>query len=103
MIFSPLNLEKELFRERSRQLKLMDDVYVILKAAAEDDKKLLQRLKATEAEEEINIFLNTEDQSRIFTLDHIKKIAVRYRLRFLDSAFFKNEFPYEAIAEIKNF
>ena len=41
------------------------------------------------------------DTSRIYHLDHIKKLCIDYRLRFLDTKYFKSKFPDEAISEIK--
>lgn len=43
--------------------------------------------------------LKTEN---IFHINHIEKICVDYRLRFLDSSLFKNNIPEEAISKIKN-
>lgn len=42
------------------------------------------------------------ESHRIFHLDDIYQICIDYRLRFLDSKFFKAEIPYEALMEIKN-
>ncbi len=41
------------------------------------------------------------ETERIFHLDQIKKICIDYRLRFLDSSFFKGEIPQTAISKIK--
>ena len=41
------------------------------------------------------------DTSRIYHLDHIKKLCIDYRLRFLDTKYFKSKFPDEAISEIR--
>ncbi len=40
------------------------------------------------------------DTSRIYHLDHIRKICIDYRLRFLDLKYFKPELPEEAQDEI---
>ncbi|WP_375324661.1 hypothetical protein [Flagellimonas sp. GZD32] len=40
--------------------------------------------------------------SNIFHIDQIKKICIDYRLRFLDSSYFKGEIPQEAITKIKH-
>lgn len=40
------------------------------------------------------------DTSRIYHLDHIRKICIDYRLRFLDLKYFKPELPEEALDEI---
>lgn len=41
------------------------------------------------------------DQQHIFTLEQIEKLCIKYRLRFLDSKYFKGEIPYEGIQKIK--
>jgi hypothetical protein len=41
------------------------------------------------------------DTSRIFHVDQIREICIDYRLRFLDSRYFKGTFPAEAISQIK--
>jgi hypothetical protein len=103
MIFSPLNIEQELIRERLRQEKFLESVEGILEEAAQSHEKILTRLKTTEVEKELNLVLDEADRERIFSITDIRKIAIRYRLRFLDSSFFKAEFPYQAVAEIKAF
>ena len=103
MIFSPLNIEKELIRERLRQEKLINTAQEILEQSVQADEKILQRLRSTEAEKQLDITLDDEDRKRIFSITDICKVSIRYRLRFLDSAHFKAEFPYEAVAEIKTF
>lgn len=41
------------------------------------------------------------DPEHIFSLDQIKALCIKYRLRFLDSKHFKGEIPYEAVNKIK--
>lgn len=41
------------------------------------------------------------EPNRIFSIENIKKVCIDYRLRFLESARFKNHFPEEALAEIR--
>ena len=48
-----------------------------------------------------NFDLNTLSKSRIYHIDHIKKVSIDYRLRFLDIKYFKNKLPIEAIKQIK--
>jgi hypothetical protein len=40
------------------------------------------------------------ETNKIFHIDHIKKVCIDYRLRFLDSPMFKNEIPEEAVSQI---
>ena len=50
----------------------------------------------------INTFnLDLLRSDSIFHLSDIERLCIDYRLRFLDSNFFKGEIPYEAISKIK--
>lgn len=41
------------------------------------------------------------EHEKIYHLNHIKKTCIDYRLRFLDSKYFKGDIPLEAVAKIK--
>jgi hypothetical protein len=73
-----LNLE-----ELHQQGRLMDEVSDILDGSAERS---------------LSMFEN--EQYRIFSIETIEKICIRYRLRFLDMDLFKGEIPEEAHAEL---
>jgi hypothetical protein len=64
------------------------------------EKKILENLKTYNNSFEI---LNEEDldEDLIFTIHEIKQIAIIYRLKFLESKFFKSDIPYEAVLKIK--
>ena len=53
----------------------------------------------------INIINNFDfdklPKTRIYHIDHIKKVCIDYRLRFLDIKYFKNKLPIEALKQIK--
>ena len=87
MIFNRLNIKSELVKERSRQQRLMNDVTGILNESLERDKDVLNRLRNSGSSSAISV--SEADENRIYTLDQIRKICIRYRLRFLSTSLFK--------------
>ena len=92
------DLLKELEKEKGREAGLLNEVNNLLREEVARDKSILSRLKGEKHGGKIEESLN---ESRIFDLRHIKKLCIKYRLRFLDSSLYNKEFPYEAIAQIK--
>ena len=100
-MFSTVDLEKELFQERNRQEQLLDSANKMLRDEAARDGEIRQRLNGDGSGKSISLI--PDDEERIFTIEQIRSICIRYRLRFLDSKYFKAEFPYEAVSKIKAF
>ena len=48
-----------------------------------------------------NFDFNKLLKTRIYHIDHIKKVCIDYRLRFLDIKYFKNKLPIKALNKIK--
>ena len=99
MIFNRLNIKAELVKERSKQQRLMNDVAGILNESMKNDKDVLKRLKESGSSGE-GVEIPVDDENRIYTIDQIRTICIRYRLRFLSTSLFKASFPYEAISKI---
>lgn len=97
-LFKALKSEKE--RIRTVDDELMEDVKRILFKDLYSDKKILDNIQSYNKSYEI---LDEEglDPNRIFSLEEIKNIAIKYRLRFLDSPIYKGSIPSEALNEIK--
>jgi len=103
-MFSKTNIEKQLLKYRSKRIDeqlIMEEVRRIF---SENEKKRTE-IVSTLTENSIDVDndfnfekLNTE---HIFHIEDIKKLCITYRLRFLDSHFFKGNFPEEAISEIR--
>lgn len=100
-LFDPVNLEKQLILEKTRERRLIDSAHQILAQSEERDADVLHRLKHPDQSQTVS--LTAADEERVFTQDQIRNICIRYRLRFLDSGHFKSEFPYEAISRIHAF
>lgn len=104
MLFNPLNIEKALKKERqylqnNTDKDLLDEVNAILRQAEKDDEEVLKRINGSDKPEQ-QIFINLEKE-KIFSISEIKRVCEKYRLRFLDSKYFKGDIPYEAIVTIK--
>jgi len=92
------DLKNELNYLRNKTRKgedtLVSEAKKILKQDLFAEKKILENLKLYRTSFEV---LDEEDldSDEVFTLAEIKNIAVRYRLKFLDSGFFKPPIPRE--------
>lgn len=102
MLFPRINLEKELHNVKRRQAAAFDQALQVLEQSANRDRDVLQRLQSSATEEETTSLI-APDAENVFTLEQIKTICIRYRLRFLDSKYFKSEYPYEAVLRINEF
>lgn len=96
-----VNLRKKLENIRNEsQPDLLAAVEIILtKNQAQRDQIASNLRQTSKSANDFKFdFLETD---RIFHLRHIRKICIDYRLRFLDSAQFKQGIPSEAITEIR--
>ncbi len=105
MLLKRTNIEERLARERLIQKKeesILQEVREILRNAKEDNERILKTL-ATPVRTTTALVFNFDllETQKIYHIDQIKKICIDYRLRFLDSKYFKGEIPQEAISKIK--
>ena len=95
-------LNSEKFKTDLEQKKTLDQVYKIL---ANDNKETV-RIEKTIAAGRVspsNAFnFDLLETANIYHINEIKKICIDYRLRFLDSKYFKGKIPQEAISKIKS-
>lgn len=97
------NIEKELLLERSKfktEVRILEEVSSILEeneAERNNIKDVLENCNSTKANDFKFDLLETD---RIFHLVQIRSVSVDYRLRFLNSSFFKDGIPEEAISKI---
>ncbi len=107
MIFGPVNIREELIRERElherKEHLLLSEALGLLKRGAKRDKEVLDRLKTPNYETSQPLSLLKYDASRLFSVEDIHEICTRYRLRFLESSSFKNDFPQDVLIEINLF
>ncbi|MGB5236627.1 MAG: hypothetical protein WBM43_09875 [Flavobacteriaceae bacterium] len=104
MLLKKTNIEERLSGLRKKgdaEATLIHDVYEILNRKNNREKEIKERI-ATQAVSAENPFLfDLLETRKIYHLDQIKKICIDYRLRFLDSRYFKGEIPHEALEEIQ--
>lgn len=98
------NIEIQLQKVRNRRTaesNIMARVKEIFDQEAIKEEHIIQKLTSA-GENHINTFnFDLLESGRIYHLSDIEKICIDYRLRFLDSSYFKAEIPIEAISEIK--
>ncbi len=104
MLFNRTNVHQKLLRERDRSSDSVDILAQFHRVLAEDasrENRINIALRA-EGNENFNTFdFDKLEGARIFHEDTIRTICIDYRLRFLDTHFFKGKIPQEGISEIK--
>ncbi len=103
MIFDKVNITDELKKQRAQFPSLLKEVNEVLLQSAHSDEELLNRLKDNRDAGTEEIIIAENDLDNIYSINEIEKICINYRLRFLDSKYFKQEFPYDAIVRINEF
>ncbi len=106
-MFKDVNLENALIREReiAREqgaMKFVYNVFDVLNDEVYAEREIRTRVEQSKSSSLVpDMTISKLDEERIFSIDEIRKICIKYRLRFLDSSLFKSELPYEAIVQIK--
>ena len=104
MLLKRINIEEKLARARSgsdRGEKLLEHVKHIL----DEDSNCRERIAGviSEGKNTVNNAFKFDilETDKIYHIDQIQKICIDYRLRFLNSKYFKGNIPQEAISKIK--
>lgn len=106
-MFNDVNLRDALIRQRelAREkgaLKFVYDVFDVLNEEVYSEYNIRARVGNSNCSNTLpQMKIKSLDEERLFSIDEIRKICIKYRLRFLDSALFKGELPHEAVAKIK--
>jgi len=104
-----VNLEKELLKQNNKYLSLEEERFVsfvenTLQESAERDKETLKRAGFDEllkdankakAKNDLHDYLRAKYGNKLFTFSQIKKICLKYNLRFLPTKHYKGSFPLE--------
>ena len=87
-----VNLFEELINERSKQIT-SEELRTAIKIIWSKDDQIKKALNKKNDNKHNDLKFDKMKTRNIFHKDTIKKICVRYRLRFLDSSLFKGEYP----------
>ena len=87
-----VNLFEELINERSKQIT-SEELRTAIKSIWSKDDQIKKSLNKKNDNKHNDLKFDKMKTRNIFHKDTIKKICVRYRLRFLDSNLFKGEYP----------
>jgi len=105
MLLQKTNVREKLDLEKSKrsrtEAELLSQVQAILNEVDANHDRIADNLVKGKSTPVNNFDFDLLDTSRIFHIDEIKNICINYRLRFLDSKYFKGEIPVEAISKIK--
>lgn len=104
MLLQRTNIHDKLLRERGKSTDGQDILAQVQQIFKEDslrEKDILNTLngKGEAGYNEFNFDLLETD--RIFHIEQIKEICIKYRLRFLDTKYFKGKYPQQALDNIK--
>ena len=102
-MFAGINLQEKLLIERKKmenKSSTLQWVRQIFDQLDRDRKETFEKLKNEDSSAE-NIFnIDKINAEHIFHIDQIKKVCIDYRLRFLDTRYFKGDYPEEVISKI---
>ncbi|QAA80754.1 hypothetical protein EI546_02970 [Aequorivita sp. H23M31] len=105
-MFSRIDIREKLLNLRTQRIKeenILDEVYHIFREN-EKQRQLIEKALNTKSNTDAGNDFDFDllDSRSIFHLNDIREICVTYRLRFLDSHYFKGEIPEEAISKIRD-
>ncbi|MCB0399879.1 MAG: hypothetical protein KDD26_09715, partial [Winogradskyella sp.] len=99
-----VNLEEKLNKLKNKNFtedEVLKAVKDILTQDNKKDDRILEKLAEYNDTLKNNFDIDLLESDKIYHVEQIKKLCITYRLRFLDSRFFKGDLPYEAISKIK--
>ncbi|AXG72063.1 hypothetical protein KORDIASMS9_04325 [Kordia sp. SMS9] len=101
-----VDIKNELLKERANTVNEENLTAWIADIFQQVDKsraEILQKLNDASGGNTTNQFdIDNIDSQSVFHISQIEKVCVTYRLRFLDTKYFKGEYPEEAISAITN-
>ncbi len=105
MLLQKTNIQKKLIITKQKDITsdtILQEVQDILSKVDSDQARIAENLATKSATVSNQFNFDLLETSEIYSIRHIKKIAIDYRLRFLDSQYFKGEIPQEALSKIRS-
>jgi len=100
----PIDIQQKLIRERNKNKKpeqVISWVNAIFDEVDTKQDSVLDRLSKSPIQRNINSFkISMVNKDAVFHISQIEKICINYRLRFLDTQFFKGDYPTEVVSKI---
>lgn len=104
-MISRTNIEIQLLKYRSKRIDEQDIIDEVQRIFLENENKrdeIVSTLAEKSSEVENHFNFDLLQSNHIFHINDIENLCINYRLRFLDSHYFKGDFPEEAISEIRH-
>lgn len=104
MLLKKTNIEEKLAKAQIGAMKsgdLLLEVRRILKASSDTQERIEKNIAGGRNTVANQFNFDQLETDKIFHIDQIKQICIDYRLRFLNSKYFKGDIPQEAIQKIK--
>jgi hypothetical protein len=98
------NIERKLHQIRNKQTdeaKILAEVEAILQKDLQHETQISETLNSNKSGGGNAFEFDLLETDRIFHIDQIREICIDYRLRFLNSSYFKGTIPQSAIQRIK--
>ncbi|WP_027076024.1 hypothetical protein [Maribacter antarcticus] len=106
MFLQKTNIQEKLARVKAKnpigEEQVLNEVFAILNTLDEQHLRIKKSIANGGGALTNSFDFDLLESSKIFHVTDIKKICIDYRLRFLDSRYFKGEIPVEGISKIKS-
>ncbi len=99
-----VNLKDELLsvkRKSGDQADVLSAVAALLAENESQRQAIRDTISKNDTDQTNSVKFELLATDRIYHIGHIKKLCIAYRLRFLDSNFFRNGIPEEAISQVR--
>lgn len=103
-MFTRTNIKEKLITYRDKRVderEILKEVYHVFSENEAHRKAIQSRLKEESSSKTNQVNFDLLETEKIFHISDIEAICMTYRLRFLDSKYFKGNIPEEAISKIR--